>query len=50
MAKDVMPERIASLGLSDTTVLFGQNLVGESVGESINVGDEIVIIESYPHR
>lgn len=45
MAKDVMPERIASLGLSDTAVLFGQNLVGESVGESINVCDEVEILK-----
>ncbi len=47
LAKDVMPERIASLGLTDTAVLFGQNLVGESVGESISVGDEITVTDSY---
>ena len=47
MAKDVMPERTASLGLSDTAVLFGQNLVGESVGETIRVGDRVEIVETY---
>jgi len=47
MAKDVMPERIAPFGMTDTAVLFGQNLVGESVGASISVGDEIEVVESF---
>ncbi|MBK6749672.1 MAG: MOSC domain-containing protein [Acidobacteria bacterium] len=47
MAKDVMPERVADLGLTETAVLFGQNLIGESVGSSICVGDEIEVIDSY---
>ncbi len=47
MAKDVMPERIADLGLNETAVLFGQNLIGESIGQSIRVGDEIEVIDSY---
>lgn len=46
-AKDVIPDRFESFGMSPTAVLFGQNLVGESVGESIRVGDKIEIIESF---
>lgn len=47
MAKDVMPERIESMGLSDTAVLFGQNLVSESIGATIRVGDVINVNEYY---
>ena len=47
MAKDVMPQRIAAFGMNETAVLFGQNLIGESIGATINVGDEVVAIESY---
>ncbi len=44
MAKDVMPERLESLGVTPTSVLFGQNLIAESVGEVIRVGDVVAII------
>ena len=44
MAKDVMPERLESLGVTPTSVLFGQNLIAESVGEVIRVGDVVEII------
>lgn len=47
MAKDVTPDRIASLGMTDTAVLFGQNLIGESIGQSIRVRDTIDVVESY---
>ena len=50
IGKNVIPDRYESLGVGANAVLFGQNLVGESVGESISVGDEIVILESYPDR
>lgn len=44
MAKDVMPECLDSLGLLPTVVLFGQNLIAETPGASIRVGDEVEII------
>lgn len=43
MAKD----RLDAIGMSPTSVLFGQNLVGESVGETIRVGDRVEIVETY---
>ena len=47
LAKDVIPDRYESFGMSPTAVLFGQNLVAESIGATINVGDEVEILESY---
>ena len=47
MAKNVMPERIEAFGLNDTAVLFGQNLIAETPGAAVNVGDQIEVIESY---
>ena len=44
MAKDVMPERYESLGVGPNAVLFGQNLVAETPGAVIKVGDQIEII------
>jgi uncharacterized protein YcbX len=41
MAKDAIPDFHESLGISPTAVLFGQNLVGESVGATIRVGDRV---------
>ena len=41
MAKNVMPERVTALGMSDTAVLFGQNLIAENFGATIRVGDEL---------
>jgi uncharacterized protein YcbX len=46
-ARDIMPERIDALGVDPTAVLFGQNLVAENPGATINVGDEIEVIDSY---
>ncbi len=43
MAKDVMPERFESLGVGPNAVLFGQNLVGETVGKTIRVGDDVTV-------
>lgn len=40
-AKIVMPERAASLGVNETAVLFGQNLIAESVGATVRVGDAV---------
>lgn len=41
MAQDVMPERYESLGLNATAVLFGQNLIAETPGAEIHVGDDV---------
>lgn len=45
MAQDAMPATYDSLGMAPTAVLFGHNLVGESIGATINVGDEITVTE-----
>ena len=45
MAKDVMPERYESLGVGPNAVLFGQNLIAETAGATVKVGDEVVIID-----
>lgn len=47
LAKDVVPDRYESFGMNATAVLFGQNLVAESIGETINVGDQVEILERY---
>lgn len=39
MAKDVMPDRLDSLGITPNAVLFGQHLIAETSGHTINVGD-----------
>jgi uncharacterized protein YcbX len=47
MAKDVIPDRLEELGMNPTAVLFGQNLIGETPGATIRVGDEIEILEIF---
>ncbi|QQS33710.1 MAG: MOSC domain-containing protein [Acidobacteriota bacterium] len=47
MARDVMPERLDTLGLEPTAVFFGMNLVPETTGVEIRVGDEVEILESF---
>ncbi|MEP6945745.1 MAG: MOSC domain-containing protein [Acidobacteriota bacterium] len=47
MAKDVMPDRLERLGVGENAVLFGQNLIAESVGATISVGDSVNAIEVY---
>lgn len=42
IAKDLMSERLESLGLTPNAVLFGQNLIVETPGAEISVGDEVV--------
>ena len=44
MAKMVMPERLETLGVSETAVLFGQNLIAETVSGTIKIGDKIEIL------
>ena len=44
-AQHAIPDTYESLGMSASAVLFGQNLVGESIGATIKVGDEVSVIE-----
>jgi len=44
IAKNVMPDRCESLGLNETAVIFGQNLIPESIGGTVSVGDVIEIL------
>ncbi len=44
MAKDVMPDRFESLGVGANAVLFGQNLIAESVGAIVRVGDPVEVL------
>ena len=44
VAYSVIPDRIEAFGMSETAVLFGQNLVAETPGVSIKVGDEVTVI------
>ncbi|HRI03695.1 MAG TPA: MOSC domain-containing protein [Pyrinomonadaceae bacterium] len=44
MAKDIVPDRYEALGVGANAVLFGQNLITETPGATINVGDEIVVL------
>ena len=41
MAKNVMPDRFESLGVGANAALFDQNLIGESIGATISVGDKV---------
>lgn len=45
MAKDVMPERVARLGLGENAILFGQNLIAETQGAMIKSGDKVEVID-----
>lgn len=45
-AKMLMPGRTEELGVSANAVLFGQNLVAETPGETIRVGDKVVTVGS----
>lgn len=47
LAKDVIPDKLEAFGMSATAVCFGQNLIAESIGSTINVGDKVEIILSY---
>lgn len=44
MAKDVIHDRYESFGMNANAVLFGQNLVAESPGMTIKVGDKVEIL------
>lgn len=44
MAKDVIPDRYESLGVGANAVLFGQNLIAESVGAVVKVGDSLEVL------
>ena len=44
MAKNVIPDRYDSFGVGANAVLFGQNLIAETPGTTIKVGDEIEVL------
>ncbi len=44
-ASDVFPDNYEDFDLSGNDVLFGTNLVPESVGQPIRIGDEVVVLE-----
>lgn len=43
-AQQVIPDTLESLGVNATAVLFGQNLIAETPGVTIRLGDEVVAI------
>lgn len=46
VAKDIMPERLEALGLTPNAVLFGQNLIAETPGATVRIGDEVEILSN----
>ena len=46
VAKDVMPERFEALGVTPNAVLFGQNLIAETPGATVRIGDEVEIMST----
>lgn len=44
MAKDVIPDKYELFGMNGNAVLFGQNLIAETFGSTIMVGDDIELI------
>lgn len=46
MAKDVFPNSLTDLDLTENAVLFGQNLVAEDFDEEIKVGDKVEVLET----
>ena len=47
MAKNVMPSRIDAFGVEPNAVLFGQNLVPETPGAAVRVGDKVEVLDAY---
>jgi uncharacterized protein YcbX len=45
-ARDLMPERCDELGVDPTAVLFGQNLIPETSGATVRVGDRVEVLDS----
>ncbi len=44
-AKDVMPGRYDSLGISGNAALFGQNFIGENFQSVLMVGDDVKLVD-----
>ncbi len=44
LAKDIFPNNFQSFDFKENSVLFGQNLIAESIGETLKIGDEIKIL------
>ena len=47
MAKHFMPDRIETMGVDPNGVLFGQNLIPETPGVTIRVGDPVTVLEKF---
>lgn len=47
LARQVIPDRYESLGMNATAVLFGQNLIPETPGATIDVGDAVVLRSAF---
>ena len=47
IAKDLIPDRYESLGVGSNAVLFGQNLIPETPGATVRVGDAIEIQQFF---
>ncbi len=45
-AREVMPERLDALGVDPTAVLFGQNLIADTPGAVVRVGDRVDILQT----
>jgi len=38
-----MPDRVEKLGVNPNAVLFGQNLIAETVGTPVRIGDVVEV-------
>ena len=46
MAKDAFPDKYEAFGHTETSVLFGENLIPENPGTTIKIGDTLEVIET----
>jgi uncharacterized protein YcbX len=44
IARNVMPDRVESLGVTPNAVIFGQNLIPETAGATIKIGDTVEVL------
>lgn len=49
-AKDIIPHRHEADGVGANSVLFGQNLIAETPGATIHVGDKVNVLETITVR
>lgn len=43
-AREIIPDRLASYGMDGTEVLFGQNLIPETPGSIVKIGDRVEVL------